>query len=128
MHSRHVKALLVLVACGPVVARAEVMDKVTPPWAPPLLLLTAGVTGVCMLLAWRPGWLRTALALLLSGVWLALRSADDIYTSDVGPAIRAEFSAAEASTWLWMATAQVVLPLLVTAGLLLARRYRRVAV
>jgi hypothetical protein len=120
---------LALLALGvmmfPAFARAEVMDKVTPPWEPVLLLATGIMTAICALLARRPRWTSALLAVVLACAWAVLRLADDFHDPYVGPAIRAELSASAYETYRWLMPIQVVLPAVLPLCFILARRIRR---
>jgi hypothetical protein len=90
-----------------------------------LLLATGIVTLVCTLLARRPRWVPVLLAGVLSCAWAYLRFQDDLYDPFVGPAIRAELPAGTLLAYQCVVPLQALLPALITASFILARRLQR---
>lgn len=102
---------------------AEVMDKVTPPWEPLPMLLTAGVAVLCLLLARRGGWAMAA-ATALASLWAALHLSDELHDPFIGPAIRSELSTTAVTVYQWLLYAQALLPAVLSVGIFGARRSR----
>jgi hypothetical protein len=106
----------------PLTSHAEVMDKETPPWEPLPILVTLGAATLCFFLARQPRRTLLLPALVVAVLWAVLRFNDDLYSADVGPAIRTELSGAAFLAYEWLLPIQALLP---AASLLLGLARRR---
>lgn len=125
---RWAACLPVLVFFFPRLARAEVLDKVAPPWEPLVLGCTLAAIAVTAALVLSGKKTLRAAAFVVALLWAAYRiGTDEWFSDDVGPYIRVEFSAGEARVWLGTIVLEALAPLV--AVLLMAAvttsRYRR---
>ncbi|MDI1443072.1 hypothetical protein [Polyangium sp. 6x1] len=121
------------VACLPVlafprVARAEVLDKVAPPWEPLVLGCTLVALVVTVALALSAKKAQRVAGFVIAILWAVYRiGGDEWFSDDVGPYIRVELSAGEARVWLGTIVLSGLAPL-VAATLIVAvttSRYQR---
>ncbi|WP_437751871.1 hypothetical protein [Sorangium sp. So ce1389] len=118
-------ACLPVLACARV-ARAEVLDKVLPPWDPLVLgcALAALVVTVALSLSAKKSLRAASFALAL--LWAVYRIGTDEWFSDgVGPHLRVELPAAEARVWLGAIVLEGLAPLVAVVGIEVVRRNRR---
>ncbi|HVK65367.1 MAG TPA: hypothetical protein VM694_12875 [Polyangium sp.] len=96
----------------PCVARAEVLDKVPPPWEPFVLGCTFVALAVTVALALSAKKARCAAGFVLACLWAVYRiGGDEWFSDDVGPYIRVELSAGEARVWLGTIVLEGLAPL-----------------
>ena len=118
-------AWLSVLACARV-ARAEVLDKVLPPWEPFVLgyALAALVVTVALSLSAKKTLNAAGLAFAL--LWAVYRiGTDEWFSDDVGPHIRVALPAEEARAWLGTIVLEGLAPLVAFVGIEVVRRNRR---
>ncbi|MDC0749683.1 hypothetical protein [Polyangium mundeleinium] len=117
-----------LVLAFPCVARAEVLDKVAPPWEPFVLGCTLVVLAVTVALALSAKKTRRASGFVIALLWALYRiGGDEWFSDDVGPYIRVELSAGEARVWLGTIVLEGLAPLVAVLVIVAVTtsRYRR---
>jgi len=107
-------------------ARAEVLDKVLPPWDPTSLLPALVVlVFVCLLAASSRPNLRTG-ALVLAVLWAAFRlGTDEWFSADVGPILQVELPLGEARKWFYVILLEALTPIALAIGIVLVRLSNR---
>lgn len=118
------RLVAIAIAAFPLLAHAEVRDKVTPPWGAALMIGTVGFTTGCALLLCLRRAIPAFIAAALAGVWLAVRFDDPLYEFDLGPAIRREFSPTAVAVWEWLIPIQAFLPLATILSMAVPRLIR----
>ncbi|MDI1433277.1 hypothetical protein [Polyangium sorediatum] len=112
----------------PCVARAEVLDKVPPPWTPLVLGCTLVALAVTVALALSAKKMQCVAGFVLACSWAVYRiGGDEWFSDDVGPYLRAELSAGEARVWLGTIVLEGLAPLVavLVIAAVTTSRYRR---
>lgn len=118
-------------ACLPVLAfprlaRAEVLDKVLPPWEPFVLGCALVAFAVTVVLALSSRRTLRAAGFTFAVLWAVYRiGTDEWFSEDVGPHIRVELPAGEARVWLGTILLEGLVPLVAAVGIDVVRRNRR---
>ncbi|MDC3954395.1 hypothetical protein [Polyangium jinanense] len=120
-------------ACLPVlalprVARAEVLDKVAPPWEPFVLGCTLVALAVTVALALSGKKTLRAAGFVVALLWAVYRiGTDEWFSEDVGPHIRVDLPAGEARVWLGTIVLEGLVPLVavLVIGAVTTSRYQR---